>query len=127
MQRFMTGRYGYDELGHDLNIVAIVLLILSLFETLRPLNLFAMALWLWVVFRMYSRKTHKRMIERDHYLRWRKKIAGRFSTAKRAWSDRKTHRYFRCKSCGAVLRVPKGKGKVTVTCPQCGNEITKKT
>ena len=29
------------------------------------------------------------------------------------------YKYFKCKSCGAKLRVPKHKGKITITCPKC--------
>ena len=32
----------------------------------------------------------------------------------------KEHRYFKCPNCGQYLRVPRGKGKITVNCRNCG-------
>ena len=39
----------------------------------------------------------------------------------------KTHRVYICpnKSCGQKIRVPKGKGKIEITCPKCGTEVCK--
>lgn len=41
--------------------------------------------------------------------------------------DRKTHRYFECPSCKKRLRVPKGKGKIRITCPHCGEKFERRT
>ncbi len=49
------------------------------------------------------------------------------SLQKRRWADRKTYKYYRCKYCETVFRIPKGKGKVRVTCPGCKEQYTKKT
>ena len=34
---------------------------------------------------------------------------------------------FKCKKCGAVLSVPRGKGTLRVVCPKCKTETTKKS
>ena len=39
--------------------------------------------------------------------------------AKKMWKDRKTTAYLKCPNCGQMLSVPKGKGKIRVTCPKC--------
>ncbi len=39
----------------------------------------------------------------------------------------KTHKIYKCKSCGQTLRVPKGKGKVKVTCPVCKSSFIAKS
>ena len=44
----------------------------------------------------------------------------------RRWKERKTHCFFRCQ-CGTMLRVPKGKGEVIITCPNCHRQMTKRT
>ena len=35
--------------------------------------------------------------------------------------------FFRCPSCKEVVRVPRGKGKIRITCPRCGYAFEKKT
>jgi len=35
----------------------------------------------------------------------------------------KDHKYFTCKACGTICRVPVGKGKIIITCPKCGGQI----
>ena len=39
----------------------------------------------------------------------------------------KEHVYFKCPSCGQQLRVPRGKGKITVTCRGCGASFEEKS
>ncbi|MDR2615993.1 MAG: hypothetical protein LBC28_05370 [Oscillospiraceae bacterium] len=84
--------------------------------------LLAIALW-----RMLSRNIHRRRAENDRFIRvwWplRTKIK-RFLTG---FKDRKSHRFFKCPSCKNILRVPKGKGKLQITCPKCGERFIKKT
>ena len=35
--------------------------------------------------------------------------------------------YFRCPQCGQQLRVPRGRGKISITCPKCGHQFIKKS
>jgi hypothetical protein len=84
-------------------------------------------LWVWSLFRCYSKNLEKRRKERAAYLRAVGRVRSWFSVKKKAWSERKTHRYYRCKQCHAVLRVPKGKGKIKITCPHCHSVTVKKT
>lgn len=126
-QQWMYGRYGYDELSRTLTIAAMVGLFLSWIPGLQFLYIFALILCIWSLFRCYSRNLEKRQAERMAYLRLSGKIKGWFSLRKRMWHDRKTHRYFRCKGCGTVLRVPKGKGKIEVSCAKCHNTFITKT
>jgi len=39
----------------------------------------------------------------------------------------KEHCYFKCPNCGQQLRVPRGKGKITVTCRSCGAVFEEKS
>lgn len=127
MQSAMAGRYGYDELSKAMSTTALIFLILSLFGGLKFMSYPAIILWFWCLFRCYSRNISKRQLERQKYLQYTGKVRGWFSAKKRAWSERKTHCYFKCSSCKKVLRVPKGKGKIRITCPECKTQITKKT
>ena len=125
LQRWMYGRYGYDELNKFLSITAIVLILLSLFVP--ALNSIALFLLLWSMFRTCSKNLTNRQKERDTYLKVAGKVKQFFKLRKNMWRDRKTHRYYKCPSCNAYLRVPKGKGKIEISCPKCRNKITRKT
>ena len=39
----------------------------------------------------------------------------------------KTHEMFYCPKCKASCFVPKGKGKIRITCPKCGEKFIGKT
>lgn len=127
MRQWMQGRYGQDELSNFLCVAALVVVLLSWIPALRFLYVFALALLIWSLFRCYSRNISKRQQERAAYMRMRGKVTGFFSLQKRRWTDRKDYRYLRCRQCGALLRVPRGKGTVRVTCPKCHSQTVTKT
>lgn len=127
MQQWMVGRYGYDELSRVVSITAMIFLILSCFQNLRFLCIPALVLWVLTVVRCYSRNIGKRRSEQASYLRFTGRFRSRCNVSKKAWQERKTHRYYNCRQCGTVLRVPKGKGKIKITCPSCHTETIRKT
>lgn len=127
MQQWMQGRYGNDELNVTLCYFGLVFLILSLFSPTRFLGILAIALMLWTCIRCFSKDIIARRIERDAYLRFADSIQSWTRLQADKWRDRKSYRYFRCEECKMVLRVPKGKGKIRVTCPHCHHESSKKT
>lgn len=125
LQQFMYGRYGFDELSKVLNIISLALWAISLFiPYVYPVVLI---LLLWVIFRTYSRNISKRQLELNKYLHIKNKISGWFKLKKDIIKNRKTHRYYKCPICKANLRVPKGRGKIEISCPKCHNKFIKKT
>ena len=124
---FMYGRYGTDELSKFLMILALILMVISWIPNLGLIYFVAFALMVWSLLRTFSRKLDKRRRERERYLRLQKPIANFFKLSKNKWRDRKTHVYFKCKKCKAVLRVPKGKGSIVVICTRCKDRIEKET
>lgn len=58
---------------------------------------------------------------------WKDKFMIYIELVKMNFEQRKTHRIFMCKACGKKVRVPKGKGKIEITCPSCGNKMTHHT
>lgn len=127
MQSFMYGRYGFDELSQFLMRIAFVCIIAGLFIYPGFFCGLAMALYLITMLRTYSKNTAKRQREREAYLRMTNPVRNWFGLQKRKFSERKTHRYYKCNQCKTSLRVPKGKGKIKIRCPKCGAEIVKKT
>lgn len=131
MQQWMVGRYGTDELSRCLVWVGIGIMIISCFiqqTTVKSILYFIS--WIIIIYsyyRTFSKNIIKRSKERDNYLRFTSGFRGKFSVLKKRWRDRKTHNYYRCPKCKTYIRVPKGKGKIAITCPKCRNEIIKTT
>lgn len=126
LQRFMYGRYGTDELNIFLLVTYLVLLLLSVLPGLGLLETIAFVLVVWTVFRTLSRNYARRRAENAKFL----KVVGpviRWYRLRRTMLRDKEHRYFKCPNCGQQLRVPKGKGTITVTCRSCGISFREKS
>ncbi len=118
IRKLMYGRYGSDQLSFFLLVVYIVLILLSGLPHLEVLSWLALAVLLWDLFRMFSRRIDRRRAENARFLA----LAGpaiRWLRMRRTIRRDKEHRYFKCPNCGQYLRVPRGKGKITVTCRNC--------
>ena len=120
LYRFMYGRYGVDEFGKALSSFLIVLCIISIFFRYRILNIIIWITLIYSIFRMFSKNIVARRLENDRYIKVTKPY-------KLQWQYRKTHKIFRCKNCGQIIRVPKHRGVLEVTCPKCRNVMTKRT
>ena len=127
LSRFMYGRNGGDQLGLATIWTAILLDIVSIFLKQKTavyvaLSFISTVLIVIALFRMFSRNLQKRRAENAKFLNavWNP-VKRRISGAKQQHQD-KEHKYFTC-SCGAVCRVPRGKGKIVITCPKCGAQI----
>ena len=138
LRAFMIGRYGQDNLNRFLSIASLIIMVISMFTGIVFLNSFAMVLLILSIIRMFSKNIGKRSQENDAYLRIKGKITGWYSARKkkfntwnslrkRKYADRKTHCYYKCPSCHVQLRVPKGRGKITITCTKCRASFQKKT
>ncbi|MBQ6886666.1 MAG: hypothetical protein IJN54_04045 [Lachnospiraceae bacterium] len=127
MNRFMYGRYGNDEFNLFLSRLTIFLLILNCFVRIQILSSIAMASMIMMIFRSMSKNYSARAKERDVYFVIKNKITSKINLRKEIWQNRKTHRYYKCKKCKATLRVPKGKGKIEITCRKCGHKMRKKS
>ena len=118
-RHFMLGRYGTDKLNMAILICGVVCSILSMFVRFAILNMALTAisygLMGWAIFRMLSRNTYKRYQENRKYLRLVERLKDR------------DHRYYDCPRCRQSVRVPKGKGKIAITCPKCKEKFIKKT
>lgn len=121
----MARRYGQDALSFDMTRVAMLLLLITLIWKKPLLTSFATVLVLIAFFRIISKNTEARRKELAAYEHMTGKVKGAFSLQKQKWTDRKTHRYFKCQ-CGKVVRVPKGVGKIEIKCPVCGAKFIKK-
>jgi len=124
---FMRGRYGYDQLYYVLVVVGIVISVISSF--FKPniiVSLVVMFILVYATFRALSRNIWKRRQENMYYLNLTAPIRKRFSVVKSNTLDKEKKRYL-CPKCEQMVRVPKGKGKIEITCPKCGHKFVKRT
>ena len=118
-QQFMYGRYGGDTFSLVLLVIALVLsLIGGLFFW--PVTLLADVVYIYVLFRMFSKNIPARQREYYAFLKVWEPVKKWFRFQKQKFDQRGTYRYFKCPNCGQYLRVPRGKGKITVNCRNCG-------
>jgi len=136
-----------DELNRTMLIAALVLSLAGMIVSNTVgwlsivLSLLSGALLVLIVIRMTSRNFNKRNQENMKYLTYetavkdwfrrtfRAKSAGAKSYANRTkrahknptWAEMKQYKYLICPQCAQRLRVPRGKGRLRVTCTNCGN------
>ena len=119
IRRFMAGRYGTDKLNIAILTAGVVVCLLGMFPLFIPIKLLlstvSWALMFWAIFRCLSRNTYKRYQENRKYLRFMEQLKDR------------QHRYYTCPRCRQPVRVPRGKGKIAIKCPKCGEKFIKKT
>ena len=125
----MYGRNGVDALSWALVVLEVVLSLLSSFIHVRGVSqaLYSVstALQCGVRLRMVSRNLARRQAENAKFLTWWTPKANAIRGARARRAD-KAHKYVRC-SCGAYCRVPRGVGKIELTCPKCGRKKVIKT
>ena len=129
LSQLFLGRNGIDPLNKALAGIAVILWVISRFMTggIRTLlfYLFLLAAGA-VIFRAFSRNLERRRSENEWFGQW----ISKWRSGSEAWSYRKEQRaeykVFKCPGCGTKMRVPRGEGKVRVTCRQCGAVFEKK-
>ena len=119
LRHFMAGRYGTDKLNTCILVLGVTVSIVAaiLRDPLLTLILATISyvLMFWAIFRTFSRNTYKRYRENRKFLMLLDRIKDR------------DHRYFTCPRCRQPVRVPRGKGKIAITCPKCKEKFIKKT
>lgn len=126
LQRFLYGRYGTDKLSIAILILGLLLSVLGSF-LFWPITLLADALYVWALFRTFSRNIPARQKEYAAFLRWWTPIENWLRTRRVRFAQRKQYKYFKCPSCHQELRAPRGRGKIEVTCQKCHNVFRTKT
>ena len=123
LARFMSGRYGQDQLYYVMLVICFVLMIVNLIIKSAIIGALLWAVLFWMIFRSFSRNIYKRQMENERFMKiWNPvKAKGLFTI--RRFKEIKTHRYRKCRHCKAMLRLPVKKGKHTVKCPRCNSEF----
>lgn len=118
-RRFMTGRYGTDKLNMYILGAGVIVCLLTMFIPVAlvdlGLSIVSYGLMIWALFRTFSRNTYKRYQENRRFLLFLDRLKDR------------QHKYFSCPKCRQPVRVPKGKGKISITCPKCREKFVRKS
>ena len=122
----MYGRYGGDQFSFVLLALGLVLTFLGSLS-FWPLTLAADAVYIYTIFRMFSRNIPARQREYYAFLKVWGPVQGWFRLQKRKFAERRLYRYFRCPKCRQQLRAPQGRGKIEVTCQRCRHVFQTKT
>ena len=124
-QRFMMGRYGVDQFSRFLVALFFVLWVINLFAGKAIIYYLSWAVMIYMYYRIFSKNRTKRYEENVKYLRLKEKVVRRFKSEKSQMEQRKTHHIYKCPTCKQKIRIPRGKGRICITCPKCKTEFTK--
>ncbi len=127
LQRFMAGRNGPDNISITLFLATVVLYLLNGFLQFGVLSILSLILFGYCMFRMMSKNIVKRRAEDAKFMNIFSPVKEFFKQKIIQIKSSKTHKFFKCPSCKNVLRVPRGKGKIHITCPKCGQRFDGKT
>lgn len=133
LRRFMYGRYGgNDQLSVCLFVLYLVVFVLSAIfrRTVAAPVLMAVGYVLVLIyfFRCLSRNIYRRQAENQKFLRVWNPVKNYFRFLKLRFRERNgVKKLYRCPKCHQTIRVPRGRGKIAITCPKCRFEFIKKT
>ena len=127
MQRFMAGRYGNDQLNQFIFIVAIICMVLEIITRQSLFYTLTLVLLILAYVRVFSRNINKRYEENMKFLQKKDAILNKFRKQKYYAAQRRNFHIYTCPQCKQKIRIPKGKGKISITCPKCRNSFIKKS
>lgn len=126
LRQFMYGRYGGDQLGVGILVVAILCQMIYTLTRFWPLYLVAALLYGIDIFRVLSRNIPKRQAENRKFMNFIWKIKNFWGNIKCRFEEAKNYKHLKCPNCSQKIRIPRGRGKVEICCPKCGTHFVKK-
>ena len=133
-RNFMRGRYGVDQLSNGLVFLFFILILIGILTRNTIFTWIALIPMILSYYRMFSKNFSKRYNENRIYTYLMSpvydlldKIKGFFNRKIKRFKTRKEYKYFKCPNCKQELRVPRGRGEITVTCPKCKQSFDRKS
>lgn len=126
IQHFMAGRYGVDSFSRFLLVLSMISVGCSMVFG-RIFYFIALLLLVYTYYRMFSKNYERRYKENMKFRHVLCRLTAVFRTQQQVWMQRRTHHVYSCPSCSQKIRIPKGHGKIVVTCPKCKMEFVKKS
>ena len=124
---WMQGRYGNDDLGNALVALGIITMLASILPRCGWLSYVALAAMAVAIWRTCSKNVGKRRQENQKYLSATAKLRQRLNKEKNMMKQRKDYHIYTCPSCGQKVRIPRGKGKIEISCPKCHSKFVKRS
>ena len=130
--RFMMGRNGMDDLANfEVKLSWVPLILMLVFNKVTIVaTIFNVLFWVLIVhtyFRIFSKNLSKRYEENQKFLNWRYNQVVKMNKLKKRSAQRKDYRFYKCPMCKQEVRVPKGHGKIEITCPKCREKFVRRS
>ncbi len=125
--QFMAGRNGTDELGTCALLLALVLVIINIFVNNIVLSIIALALMAYEYWRMMSRNLEARENENGVFCEFLGPLRPWIHNPAAAFAEARAYKHLKCPNCSQRVRVPRGKGKIRIKCPQCHEKFEAKS
>ena len=127
ISRALIGRNGFDNMARTTLWASIIFAIINVYAQ----SVIIYFLWViflgYTVFRIFSKNITKRYAENQKFLEITKTPRSYLNLLRLQVRDRETSRYYICRKCHQQIRVPKGKGRIEIRCPKCGERFIRKT
>ncbi len=121
--RFMQGRHGPDNLGMFTLVTGLVCSVIGSITGVGILSLLGMGLYIWTLFRLFSKNNDKRIEENRKYISLTSGWKTKSSQFVKRLKNSREYRYFRCPNCKLLLRMKRGSGEKEVTCARCKHQF----
>ena len=132
LQKGRAGRNGSDALAQLWSLLGCAAVLVSLAFGRGSVGrllfcLLGLAALCVCYFRVFSRRVENRRQENQRYLHWRQGVAATLRQKKARWQQRRQYRFYRCPQCRTMVRVPRGRGRIEITCPRCGGHFRRRS
>jgi predicted RNA-binding Zn-ribbon protein involved in translation (DUF1610 family) len=127
IRHFMTGRYGVDELTRFILLFDCLLMVLSFIIRSDVLNFICILLIIICYVRMFSKNHSHRYKENQIYMQFYRNFFAKLTRFKFDLQQHRTYHIYKCPNCKQKIRIPRGKGKISITCPKCRNQFIKRS
>ena len=125
INKFFQGRYGTDDLGKFMLVLMLIFTVLYMLTGWLVFDIITIIITVIIIYRMLSRDYGKRSAENRKYMELTEPVGIWISNLRSGKNS--THKVFLCPECRQKVRVPKGRGRIQITCPKCRHEFIKRS
>ncbi|MBO7674417.1 MAG: zinc ribbon domain-containing protein [Atopobiaceae bacterium] len=119
LAEWLRGRNGTDELSTCALVLAVVLVGLNILLRSFVVSVIALVLMAYAWWRMSSKNLEARENENGVFVESLGPLRPWIRNPAKAMAEARAYKHIKCPECGQRVRVPRGKGKVRITCPKC--------
>jgi len=127
LYRFMRSRYGNDQLSSMLTWGGLIFMLLDCFLKIGIFYFIGFVLFVYGYIRIFSKQYDKRAAQNRWYMEHTAGIRNVFKRRKKQKEAGKDYKVFVCNKCQQMIRIPRGKGRIEIRCPKCGNKFIRKS